>query len=125
MTEHLFGDRVGRVRDLPGHQTRVEDVDPVEMGHRAGEKRCVDAMRYVQESLQVIFPIARPPVRMSGCSVAFLPGSLSRSACSVTWWFRCTMRDLSHLELVTRSRPARIRVPCQSGANRRSFKTGE
>jgi PhnB protein len=55
MTEHLFGDRVGRVRDPQGNvwwiQSRVEEVDPEEMGRRAGEKKYVDAMRYFQESL--------------------------------------------------------------------------
>jgi PhnB protein len=55
MTEHFFGDRVGRVRDPLGNiwwiQTRMEDVDPEEMGRRAGEKKYVDAMRYARESL--------------------------------------------------------------------------
>src|SRR3712207_7816515 len=54
MTEHLFGDRVGRVRDPQGNvwwiQSRVEEVDPEEMGRRAGEKKYVDAMRYFQRS---------------------------------------------------------------------------
>ena len=49
------GDRVGRVRDPQGNvwwiQARVEEVDPEEMEQRAGEKEYVDAMRYVQESL--------------------------------------------------------------------------
>lgn len=55
MTEHYFGDRSGRVRDPLGNiwwiQTRIEDVDPEEMGRRVGEKKYVDAMRYAQESL--------------------------------------------------------------------------
>jgi PhnB protein len=55
MTEHFFGDRVGRVRDPLGNiwwiQTRMEDVDPEEMGRRAGEKKYVDAMRYARASL--------------------------------------------------------------------------
>ena len=55
MTDLFFGDRVGRVRDSQGNiwwiQTRVEEVDPEEMEKRAGQKGYVDAMRYVQESL--------------------------------------------------------------------------
>ncbi len=55
MTDLFFGDRVGRVRDPQGNvwwiQTRVEEVGPEEMEKRAGEKGYVDAMRYVQESL--------------------------------------------------------------------------
>ena len=55
MTDLSFGDRVGRVRDSQGNiwwiQTRVEEVDPEEMEKRAGQKGYVDAMRYVQESL--------------------------------------------------------------------------
>jgi PhnB protein len=55
MTDLFFGDRVGRVRDPQGNvwwiQSRVEEVDAEEMEIRAGEKGYVDAMRYVQESL--------------------------------------------------------------------------
>ena len=55
MTDLFFGDRVGRVRDPQGNvwwiQARVEEVDPEEMEKRAGEKEYVDAMRYVQGSL--------------------------------------------------------------------------
>ena len=55
MTHLFFGDRVGRVRDPQGNvwwiQTRVEEVDAVEMEKRAGEEGYVDAMLYVQESL--------------------------------------------------------------------------
>jgi PhnB protein len=55
MTDLFFGDRVGRVRDPQGNvwwiQSRVEELDPEEMEKRAGEKEYVDAMRYVQESL--------------------------------------------------------------------------
>jgi PhnB protein len=55
MTDLFFGDRVGRVRDPQGDiwwiQTRLEEVDPEEMEKRAGEKGYVDAMQYVQESL--------------------------------------------------------------------------
>jgi PhnB protein len=54
-TDLFFGDRVGRVRDPQGNvwwiQTRVEEVGPEEMEERAGEKGYVDAMRYVQDSL--------------------------------------------------------------------------
>jgi PhnB protein len=55
MTHLFFGDCVGRVRDPQGNvwwiQSRVEEVDPEEMERRAGEREHVDAMRYVQESL--------------------------------------------------------------------------
>jgi PhnB protein len=55
MTDLFFGDRVGRVRDSQGNiwwiQTRVEEVEPEEMERVAGESEYVDAMRYVQESL--------------------------------------------------------------------------
>ncbi len=55
MTALFFGDRVGRVRDPQGNvwwiQTHVEEVGSEEMEKRAGEKGYVDAMRYVQESL--------------------------------------------------------------------------
>jgi uncharacterized glyoxalase superfamily protein PhnB len=55
MTDLFFGDRVGRVRDPQDNvwwiQTRVEEVDAEEMEKRAGEKGYVDAMQYVQESL--------------------------------------------------------------------------
>ena len=55
VTHLSFGDRVGRVRDPLGNmwwiQTHVEDVSPEEMGKRMGEKKWIDAMRYVQDSL--------------------------------------------------------------------------
>jgi PhnB protein len=55
MTELFWGDRVGRVRDPFGNiwwiQTSIEDVDPEEMGRRAGEQHYLDAMRYVQDTL--------------------------------------------------------------------------
>jgi uncharacterized glyoxalase superfamily protein PhnB len=55
MTELFFGDRVGRVRDPWGNiwwiQERLEDVDFAEMMKRAGEQTAIEAMRYVQESL--------------------------------------------------------------------------
>jgi PhnB protein len=51
----FFGDRVGRVRDPLGNiwwiQTHVEDVEPGEMKRRAGEPKYVEAMEYVQRSL--------------------------------------------------------------------------
>jgi PhnB protein len=63
MTDLFFGDRVGRVRDLQGNvwwiQTRVEEVDPEEMERRAGEKGFLDAMRYVQESLDRELSLSR------------------------------------------------------------------
>jgi PhnB protein len=55
MTDLFFGDRVGRVRDPQGNiwwiQTRLEVLDPGELARRAEEQASVDAMRYVQESL--------------------------------------------------------------------------
>ena len=55
VTTLFFGDRVGRVRDPLGNvwwiQARVEDVDPEEMGRRAQERAAIDAMEYVQNSL--------------------------------------------------------------------------
>jgi uncharacterized glyoxalase superfamily protein PhnB len=55
MTELAFGDRVGRVRDPFGNiwwiQERLEDVTPEEMGRRFQEQRYMDAMLYLQESL--------------------------------------------------------------------------
>ncbi len=55
MTYLFFGDQVGRVRDPLGNiwwiQTRLEDLNPEKMGRRAGEKKYLDAMQYVQQSL--------------------------------------------------------------------------
>jgi hypothetical protein len=55
MTELFFGDRIGRVCDPAGNiwwiQTRIEDVDPKEMARRANEQTYIDAMQYVQSSL--------------------------------------------------------------------------
>jgi PhnB protein len=55
MTELFWGDRVGRVRDPFGNiwwiQTRIEAVDPEEMGRRAGNQTYINAMQYVQNSL--------------------------------------------------------------------------
>ena len=55
MTELFFGDRVGRVRDPAGNiwwiQERIEDVAPAELARRAEEQTWIDAMRYLQESL--------------------------------------------------------------------------
>ena len=55
MTSMFWGDRVGRMRDPLGNiwwiQTHVENVDSQEMAKRATEKESLDAMRYVQESL--------------------------------------------------------------------------
>jgi PhnB protein len=54
MTELAFGDRVGRVRDPLGNvwwiQSRIEDLDPEEMGRRASEPKYVDAMNYVMSA---------------------------------------------------------------------------
>jgi PhnB protein len=55
VTKLFFGDRVGRVRDPLGNvwwiQTRVEDVSPERMGELAQERGAVEAMEYVQNSL--------------------------------------------------------------------------
>jgi PhnB protein len=61
MTELAFGDRVGRVRDPLGNvwwiQSRIEDLDPEEMGRRASEPEYVDAMNYVMSA--ELFPPER------------------------------------------------------------------
>jgi uncharacterized glyoxalase superfamily protein PhnB len=55
MTNLAWGDRVGRVRDPFGNiwwiQTRLEELDPTEMEKRSQEKQYLDAMQYVQLSL--------------------------------------------------------------------------
>jgi hypothetical protein len=55
MTELFFGDRVGRVCDPWGNiwwiQERLEEVDLEEMMKRAGEQTAIEAMQYVQASL--------------------------------------------------------------------------
>jgi PhnB protein len=55
MTDLFFGDRVGRVRDPLGNiwwiQTRVAEVDPAELAQRPMDPEAVEALRYVEESL--------------------------------------------------------------------------
>ena len=55
MTELFFGDRIGRVSDPWGNiwwiQEHIEDLDSEEILKRAGEQPAMEAMRYVQESL--------------------------------------------------------------------------
>jgi uncharacterized glyoxalase superfamily protein PhnB len=55
MTNHAFGDRVGRVLDPFGNiwwiQTHIEDLNPEEMVKRSQEQRYAEAMRYTQNSL--------------------------------------------------------------------------
>jgi hypothetical protein len=54
MTEHFFGDRVGRVRDPFGNLWWIQThqaVDPEEMARRAAEQTYIDAMQYFQSSL--------------------------------------------------------------------------
>ena len=56
VAEHFFGDRIGRVRDPAGNvwwlQSRIEEVDPKEMGRRmSGANTFTDAMRNAQETL--------------------------------------------------------------------------
>ncbi|MGQ0646387.1 MAG: VOC family protein [Gemmatimonadaceae bacterium] len=55
MTDLAFGDRVGRVRDNWGnlwwiHQ-HIEDADAAAMAMRLSEPAAIEAMRYVEESL--------------------------------------------------------------------------
>jgi PhnB protein len=51
-TDMPWGDRVARVRDPAGNlwwiMTRMEEVDEGEMVRRAGEKRFIEAMQYVE-----------------------------------------------------------------------------
>jgi PhnB protein len=57
VTELFFGERVGRVRDPWGDiwwiQERLHELEPDEMARRADQPRYAEAMRYVQESLQL------------------------------------------------------------------------
>lgn len=50
-----FGDQVGRIRDPLGNiwwiQSRVEEVSPEEMQRRWSEPRWIEAMAYVENSL--------------------------------------------------------------------------
>jgi PhnB protein len=54
-TELSFGERVARVRDPQDNiwwiHTRLEEVSPEELKRRGGEKKYVEAMAYVQSSL--------------------------------------------------------------------------
>jgi uncharacterized glyoxalase superfamily protein PhnB len=55
-TDLFFGERVARVRDPHGNiwwiHSRVEDVPPEEMQRRARDKKYVEAMTYLQSSLE-------------------------------------------------------------------------
>jgi uncharacterized glyoxalase superfamily protein PhnB len=55
VTGLFFGDRVGRVRDPLGNiwwiQAHVEDVDPAELARRPQEPAAVQALQYVEASL--------------------------------------------------------------------------
>lgn len=55
VTELFFGEKVGRVRDPFGNiwwiQQRLENLTPEEMGKRAGETGYMNAMQYLQSSL--------------------------------------------------------------------------
>jgi|FLYN01.1.fsa_nt_gi uncharacterized glyoxalase superfamily protein PhnB len=54
MTELFFGDRVGRVRDPFGNVWWIQqhrEIEPEEMARRAGEQTYMDAMQYLQSSL--------------------------------------------------------------------------
>jgi PhnB protein len=54
-TDLAFGERVARVRDRQGHlwwiHQRVEDVAPTELAQRFAAPAALEAMTYVQESL--------------------------------------------------------------------------
>jgi PhnB protein len=54
-TDLFFGDRVARVRDPLGNvwwlQARLEDVAPDELARRVTDERYLEAMEYVQRSL--------------------------------------------------------------------------
>jgi uncharacterized glyoxalase superfamily protein PhnB len=54
MTNMPWGDRVGRVRDPLGNlwwiMTRIENVAEEEMARRAGEKKYIEAMQYVENA---------------------------------------------------------------------------
>lgn len=51
----VFGDRVGRVRDLLGNiwwlQAHVEDADPAGLARRPHDPAAAQALRYVETSL--------------------------------------------------------------------------
>lgn len=55
MTKLFFGDRVGHVRDPLGNiwwiQTHIEDIDFQDMEKRAKYPSMMQAMKYVQETL--------------------------------------------------------------------------
>jgi PhnB protein len=60
-TDMPWGDRVARARDPFGNlwwiMTRMEELDEAEMTKRAGEKKYIDAMQYVEGA--EFFPSAR------------------------------------------------------------------
>jgi PhnB protein len=55
VTGLFFGDRVGRVRDPLGNiwwiQAHVEDVDPAELARRPSDPGAMEALRFVETSL--------------------------------------------------------------------------
>jgi PhnB protein len=55
VTALFFGDRVGRVRDPLGNiwwiQSHDEDADPAELARRPQDPAAVQALRYVETSL--------------------------------------------------------------------------
>jgi PhnB protein len=64
VTELAFGERVCRLRDPFGNfwwiHTRIAELDRTEMERRMGEERFVEAMRYVENSLDEAMRQARP-----------------------------------------------------------------
>ncbi len=55
VTGLFFGDRIGRVRDPLGNiwwiQAHVEDIDPAELAQRPQDPAAVEALQYVESSL--------------------------------------------------------------------------
>jgi len=55
VTGLFFGDRIGRIRDPLGNiwwiQAHVEDVDPAELAQRPPDPAAMEALRYVESSL--------------------------------------------------------------------------
>jgi PhnB protein len=66
VTRLFFGDRVGRVRDSLGNvwwiQAHVEDVSPEAMAERAQEQAEIEAMEYVQNSLDSYLRGSQQPI---------------------------------------------------------------
>ena len=72
MTNMPWGDRIGRVGDPLGNlwwiMTRLENVDEAEMARRAGEKKYIEAIQYVESA--EFFPLTDK----AGARYSFRPG---------------------------------------------------